>query len=264
MSPSRNPRESDLLLPFESQHIPEHYKDYYSAKRNNLFASIEGFPEMWKCYTLLDAIWLREFADLCPPGSAKQLFPLVLLWNGHAKIRVSIELTLSGCLGEGRSIMRDAVESVAHAHRMLFDPQLQNVWLSKDTDEVAFKKAFEQSKKQGVFSGLAQLYEAWCWLSETGSHATLNSLSDRFSAVTSESGGTWTYHYCGVEPHIWEMSLFHMLMICFTMEQTLFKDYETRLKLDHVLAGMRSQFESHKEQVQESMKMRYGRFLSPS
>ena len=123
---ANEPQESDLLLPFESQHIPADYKEYYTAKRNNFFASIQGFPEMWRYYTLLDAIWLREFGDLKPPGNVNQWFPLILFFNAHAKIRISIELALSGCLAEARSILRDAIEFVAHAHRMLAETYCQS------------------------------------------------------------------------------------------------------------------------------------------
>jgi len=48
MPASSSEPESDLLVPFESEHIPADYKEYYKIKRNNLFASIQSFPEMWK------------------------------------------------------------------------------------------------------------------------------------------------------------------------------------------------------------------------
>ena len=42
------------------------------------------------------------------------------------------------------------------------------------------------------------------------------------------------------------------------MEQTLFEDYESRLKLDHILVGMRAEFEKHKEHSRKYLKDRYG------
>jgi hypothetical protein len=56
---------------------------------------------------------------------------------------------------------------------------------------------------------------------------------------------------------MWAMSLFSMLLTCFTMEQTMFTDYEGRLKLDDGLLRVRSDFERYKEQVREIMKVRY-------
>jgi hypothetical protein len=156
------------------------YREYYKIKRNNSFASIQGFPEMWQYYTLLDAIWLREFSDLKPPGNVNQWFPLILFLNAHAKIRISIELAFSGCSAEARSILRDGIEFVAHAHRMLADPQLQTVRLSKNEDQQAFSDAFERHKRDGLFKGLEELHLTWGQLSESGSHATLNAICDRF------------------------------------------------------------------------------------
>jgi hypothetical protein len=251
-------QESDLLVPFESQNIPEPYKEYYKVKRNNFFASIQGFPEMWKYYILLDKIWLREFGDLKPPRDANLLFPLILFFNAHAKMRVSIELALSGCMAEARSILRDAVEFVAHAHRMLDDPQLQKVWLSKNEEKQAFTDAFERQKKEGLFRGLDELYAKWGELSETGSHATLNSMCDRFVVGQLDDGSQeWRLNYCGVEPRMWAMSLFSMLLTCFVMERTFFGDYEDRLKLDPILIQVRDEFEKYKEAVRERLKVRY-------
>jgi hypothetical protein len=258
-TPRSEPQETDLLVPFEIQNLPKSYKDYYIVKRNNFFSSIQRFPEMWQYYTMLDEIWLREFSDLKPPGRAAQLFPLMLYINAHAKMRISIELALSGCMSEARSIMRDAVEFVAHAHAMIVDPELQTVWISKDDEQEAFSKAFEHHKKQGIFKGLDELHRAWGQLSETGSHANLNSICDRFVITKSgEEVQSWQLNYSGVaDERIWAMSLFSLLLTCFTMENTFFSDYAGRLNLDHVLVDMRTAFESHKERTREYLKVRY-------
>lgn len=258
-TPRREPQETDLLVPFEIENIPKDYREYYAIKRNNLFSSIQGFPEMWKYYTMLDEIWFREFSDLKPPGRVAQLLPLMLCINAHAKTRISIELALSGCMSEARSIMRDAVEFVAHAHAMIVHPTLQTVWISKDDEQADFSRAFEHNKKQGLFKGLDELHRTWGQLSETGSHANLNSICDRF--VIAKSGDevqSWQLNYSGVrDQRVWAMSLFSLLLTCFTMENTFFNDYAGRLKLDHVLVDMRTAFEDHKERTREYLKVRY-------
>ena len=253
------PKETDLLVPFEIQTLPEDYKEYYLIKRNNFFASIQGFPALWKYYTMLDAIWLREISNLKPPGNVAQFFPLMLYINAHAKIRVSIELALSGCLAEARSILRDAIEFAAHAHAMTTDPELQAVWIKKNEEEKAFADAFERHKKQGIFKGLDELYRTWGQLSETGSHANLNAICDRFQSTTSADGSvrSWQLNYSGAEPKHWAMSLFTMLLTCFTMERIFFEDYASRLNLDHILVQMRADFERHKEATREYMKRKY-------
>ena len=258
--PKPEPRESDLLAPFETEKIPARYREYYRTKRHNLFASIEGFPKLWKYYTLLDEIWLREFEDLKPARDPKRVFPLLLYFNAHAKIRVSIELGFSGCLAEARSILRDAIEFVAHAHAMLQDTELQKIWLNKNEGEAtekAFKEAFGDPKKQRVFKGLDELHQTWGQLSELGSHANLNAISDRYAQVSSKEGIDFRIVYTGGEPRMWAMSLFSMLLSCSTMERTLFSDYKDRLSLDPDLVRMREEFEQYKEELRRDLIVHY-------
>jgi hypothetical protein len=54
----------DILLPFERRAIPKHYRPYYSAKRNNFLASIQGTPDLWRYFQLLDRNLLSEFEDM--------------------------------------------------------------------------------------------------------------------------------------------------------------------------------------------------------
>lgn len=254
--PSRAPSEDDLLLPFEQTVLPTEYKEYYRIKRNNFFASIQKFPEMWNCYVMLDQIWFREI-DVLKPSSPNRAFPIVLYINAHAKIRISIELGFTGCMSEARSLLRDAVEFVAHAHHMLKDPALQKIWLNKNGDEEAFKKEFWYSKETGLFAGLDELYGVWCNLSEVGSHANLNSICERLRTVEVDGQPEWRLKYTGMEEKRWAMSILDMLLTFFKMEETLYKDYETRFQFDEKLLTMRREFERYKEQLRRLIITRY-------
>jgi len=254
------PQESDLLVPFESQNIPDEYREYYKAKRNNFFASIQKFSGMWKYYTLLDQIWFREFEVMKPARDLDRMFPMLLYFNAHAKIRVSIELAFSGCMAEARSIMRDAIEFVAHAHTMLGDAELQKTWLKKNDDAAAleaFKDAFERGKKEGIFKGLDELQESWGQLSETGSHATINAICERFAIVKSDKHVEFGLNYSGLEERNWALSLFSLLLTCSTMERTFYGDYQNRLQFDETLIRMRRESEQLKEQLREYGKVHY-------
>jgi hypothetical protein len=250
-----------LLHKFEIDNIPAQYREYYGKKRNNFFASIRGFREMWEYFMRLDAIWMREIEDLGMARDPNRMFPLMLYLNAHAKMRVAIELAFSGCVAEGRSILRDAIEFVAHAHAMVNDPELQKTWLSKTDDkaaEEAFKDAFERHKKEGMFEGLDELHRAWGELSETGSHANLNAMVGRFAQVTSDKQIEFRLTYTGGEdPKMWALTLFTMLLSCFTMEQTFFSDCEGRLQLDDQLVRMRGEFEKFKEKLRQTLIKRY-------
>lgn len=254
------PQETDLLVQFEIINIPDEYREYYKTKRNNFFASIQGFHELWEYYIRLDAIWMREFADLRTARDPSRMFPLILYFNAHAKMRVAMELAFSGCMAEARSILRDSVEFVAHAHTMLNDPKLQETWFSKNDGEAAldaFKQAFEHYKTERLFKGLDELHKTWRELSETGSHANINATCDRFVQVTSENEIEFKLNYTGLDPQTWVLSLFSLLLTCFTMEQTLFSDYHIRLNLDTQLRGMCAEFEKRKEALREKLKVHY-------
>jgi hypothetical protein len=254
------PKESELLVKFETENIPPEYREYYATKRQNFFASIQNFPEMWRYYILLDKIWMREFGDLGTAPDPEKMFPLMLYFNAHAKMRIAMELAFSGCMAEARSILRDAIEFVAHAHTMVKDAELQKIWLSKNDGKAAleeFKDAFERHKRAGVFEGLDEFHRVWGELSETGSHATLNAMCDRFVCVTLDDHIEFRLNYTGLDLRMWALSLFSMLLTCFTMEQTLFNDYDDRLKLDDELRRMRDEFENFKERVRDKMKSQY-------
>jgi len=208
---------------------------------------------------MLDEIWIREFSDLKPPGTPQEAFPLMLYMNAHAKIRVSLEMAFSHCLPEARSILRDAIEFAAHAHAMLANHELQNVWLNKSDELEAFKNAFERNKKKGIFKGLAELQEMWGRFSETGSHANINAICENFS-ITEDGDGksSWALSYTGSKSEeLFVTGVFTMLLVCFKMEELFFIDYSARLNLDHILIDMRRNFQIYKETVREVLKVRH-------
>jgi hypothetical protein len=71
----QRPSDSDLILPFERQAIPVHYRPYYVAKRNNFFASLQSATGLWRHFQLLDRNLLNEFEDM---GTARDADGLAL------------------------------------------------------------------------------------------------------------------------------------------------------------------------------------------
>ena len=118
------PQDSDLLLPFEQRNLSGDYRVYYIAKRNNFFATVQDFSEMWTFFCKIDEIWKRDLADLEVIHDFDRHLPLALYFNAHAKVRVSMELAFSQCMQEARSVLRDAVECVAHAITCFATPQI--------------------------------------------------------------------------------------------------------------------------------------------
>jgi hypothetical protein len=244
---------NDVLLQFEQERIPGDYREYYAVKRHNLFATIELQPDLWRALMLLDQIVLREIQDMERTTDVRRVFPLVLYMNMHVKMRLALELGCSACLAEAHSLLRDAIESAAHAHRMLSDPELQKIWLSKnDGDHAAleaFNREFWREKEDRLFDGLSALFEAWKRFSEWGSHTNVTSLQSRVVIKKTSADCEFRLNYTGVEPHILVPALLDMLLVFREMERVLFSDYEDRLKLDNVLVGMRNEFERDKEKL---------------
>jgi hypothetical protein len=48
---AQTPDDSELLVQFERDNIKDDYRLFYSIKRNNLFSSIQGFPEHWEFFS---------------------------------------------------------------------------------------------------------------------------------------------------------------------------------------------------------------------
>lgn len=254
------PDDSDLLVQFERANIKDDYRLFYSIKRNNLFSTIQGFPEHWEFFCRLDEIWRREISDLEVVIDPDRSFPVVLYMNTHAKIRISMELAFSNCMPEGRSILRDAVETVAHAHHMLREPANQLIWMKKDEPQgkKAFKKAFEDNKKTGLFSGLAELHEKYGELSEAGSHPTMQSFANRVTIEDRTGQRHMIVNYSGApDRRLFALELFSRLLTCFVMERTFFDDFNLRFQLDSRLMRMRHEFEIFKEDLRRTLITKY-------
>jgi hypothetical protein len=254
------PEDPDLLLQFERDNIKDDYRIYYSIKRNNFFSSIQAFPELWDFFCKIDEIWRREIGDLEVAIDPDRAWPVVLYINAHAKIRISMELAFSNCMPEARSILRDAVENVAHAHHMLRDPANQMIWLKQDepAGKKAFKVTFENNKATNLFAGQTELYEKYGELSEAGSHPTLLSFANRVTIEDRDGHRHMIVNYSGApDRRLFAIELFSRLLTCFVMERTFFEDYRTRLELDTRLMRMREDFENFKEALRGAMISRY-------
>jgi hypothetical protein len=248
--------ESELLLKFEKDNLPADYKDYYVTKRQNLFASIQAFPGIWHCFVSLDKIWLREIDDVKTVRDMKKMFPLILFLNAHAKSRIAFELGLSACLTEAYSILRDAIESIAHGHRILVNPDLLKIWLDKNDGKLArdaYNKEFWNSKEERLFEGLDELHGLWKRYSEHGSHTNINSIVSRFVMEEDATTLTWKLMYTGLSPRILGPALFELLLAFHYMERVMFKDFEDRLKLDVSLVDMRVRFDHDKEAMRRNI-----------
>jgi len=242
---ARAPTENDLLLPFEKAHLRGDYKDYFMTKRNNFFATIQVFPGLWQCFSMLDDAWMREFQDLQRLREVRHMLPGILFMNGHAQFRIAWELGFSCCIGEAWNVLRSGIESVAHAHKVYREPHLAEVWSAKDDgpkELQAFKVAFERNKKDSLFPaqhGLDKLHHFWSQFSELGTHTTVSSLARRFAEEKTAEDVNWQLNYFEADSERTAIFLFSLLLAAAHMENAFFGCFETRLKLDPILMSKR-------------------------
>jgi hypothetical protein len=250
-----DPTENDLLVEFERQQIPEHYKLFYVPKRHNLFATIQQFPYIWNCFMNLDKIVLREFEAMQRIRDLSLVLPMVLLMNAHAKIRIAFELACSTVVPEAHSILRDSIESAAHGHRLASDPRLLKPWLEKNDSEAAkkvFSQEFEHEKASRLFDALPELHKLWKQFSEFGSHVNINSILSRFEIRQTDTDMEYRLNYTGVsDAKLFAMALFEIVLVFGEIEKVIFKLGKDRLQLDHELAEMRTRYEAEKEAVRQ-------------
>lgn len=131
---------------------------------------------------------------------------------------------------------------------------LGHVWLDKDKgkkEQKAFRKAFEENKKESLFPkshGLGELHEFYAAFSETGTHPTLSAMAMSYSYTTNAQGVAWMHNYLEADPKKIAMSLQYMLNAFALVEKALYDCFEDRLKLDYELAKMRSGFSQKQRQ----------------
>lgn len=252
---TQEPTEKDLLVEFERLQVPSHYKSYYLPKRHNLFATIQQFPYIWNSFMHLDKIVLREFEVMQRLRDPYLMLPMILLMNAHSKIRVAFELACSTCLSEAHSILRDAIESAAHGHRLASDPQRVKTWIEKNDGEAAkkvFSKEFEHEKATRLFDGLPALHELWKKFSEFGSHTNINSIVSRFVITQTATDLEYHLNYVGIgDAKLLVLALFETVLVFAEIEKVLFKLAQSRLQLDNELGDMRTRFDKEKEAVRQ-------------
>ncbi len=236
------------------------YKDYLRTKRNNCFASIQNLPVAWKCFDSLDKIWARGSSDLEHPGTLDRLLPLTLFGYAHAHFRIALDLGFSGCSVEALNVIRTGIEAVAYARKILNQPELATVWVTKDdgrTERKAFEQAFLHNKKTSLFgpdSGLEPLHQYWSRFSEWGAHVTISSVGNRMSIEpVATDGERFLLNYFETDPTKLRTLLYTILEASQMMEAAFFESFATRLELDTDLVKMRKSFAVRKQQFRAEL-----------
>lgn len=227
-----DPSDADLLTPFEIRNLPEEYRRWYATKRNNLFATIQASRSLWDLYVAIDSLWRRDLGLMQAVSSAGSMLPLVLYMASHSKSRIAMELLFSGCAPEGCSVLRDSVESAAHAHFLVEHPDYQETWLNKNESKSDFEKAFMADKGKKLFRSAPNLHKAWKTLSEIGSHSNVNSLAAQFKSTRDAVVVEFRYQYFCTDHEAVGLRRLTAIRVVGLLQEVFFQDFHDRLQME--------------------------------
>jgi len=256
--------DADILLPFEAETLKGDFREFFRVKRGNFLASIQGLPGFWAAFQRLDDIWMREEEDLQVVTEIKQLVPRLLFIHALLKFRIARELAFSRCMAEAWGVLRVGIESVAFASKIYREPQMAQVWTSKDDGKAerrAFKEAFEDRKEALLFSGspaLVELYHHWQLSSDYGSHTSVSSIGTRFRQAETKETIDWHLEFFEADETRSVTSLYSLLDAAYHMERVFHDVFKTRLDLDPTLVRMRREFLREHKKLARAILAKYG------
>lgn len=233
--------------------LPAPFREYYENKRRNFLRSTRAFRPLWDGFILLDRIVARELEALEEPNNPSRMFPLIPFQNAHSKMRLATELGFCGCLSDAHLILRDAIESVAHGHRIFADPKRLEAWLEKNegpAGEIESENELWYETEECLFEGLEDLHKLW---KQFSSHTSMNAVVSQFEIEESPAHLEGQLSYTGIELQLVVEALFDMLLVFHHFEEVLYKDCEELLKTDAELSVLRSQFQKDQETIRTGM-----------
>jgi hypothetical protein len=237
------------LFPTEQECFHAEYEKYFKGKRQNFFLTLTAFRPLWDCLQLLNDIWMRESSNLEHLTEQTHLLPKLIFMSAHARFLNAIELGYSCCIGDAYSVLRDAIEAVAHAHRIFKDPAAAVAWTDKNKGEDELKahdKIFKWDKKKNLFPddvpSLSKLQTYYGHFCDLATHTSVTSVGKNFQDMSEKGKLKWAFHYFETNPQRLAGLLNALLQVSAHMEEVFYGCFETRLNLDPELGRMRSQF----------------------
>lgn len=190
------------LFPIEAECFHSEFQKYFIGKGQHFFLTLNAFRPLSDCLQLLNDIWMRESSNLEHLTDQTHLLPKIIFISAHARFLTALELGYSCCIGDAYSVLRDGIESVAHAHRIFKDPAAAAAWSTKHQGEAELKahdKIFKWDKKKNLFPedvpSLAKLQTYYGNFCEMATHTSVTSIGKSFEDVSEAGKLRWVFHY---------------------------------------------------------------------
>ncbi len=259
-------RPKSLLLDFEKEAFSAAYAEYFAVKRNNFFANIQAFWEIWQCFMALDQIWMQEFADLEHLTDPNAGLPISLFMHAHALFRLALEAGFTGSLAECRNLFRMSIEAAYQACLIRNEPNLASIWTRAARSRQAmeeFNRSFNEDKKAKFTQlGLGELHKWWERYSDWG-HIGVNALGGgRINMDLSPQNIQFEVKYFETGEKTVSLALMDLLLSSHALEKAFFDSFRDRLSLDPALGSKRQAFVQNAERARQLLINRYPELLS--
>jgi hypothetical protein len=249
------------LFPLEKDCFHPDFQKYFKAKRQNFFLNLTTFRSLWDCLQVLNDILTREHDNLEHLIDERHLLPKTIFAAAHARFLTAIELAFSCCIGDAYSVLRDGIESVAHAHKIFKEPAAAEAWTNKhkgDAELEAHDKMFTWHKKKNLFPddvpGFRQLHFYYGQFCEMATHNSVTSIGRSFRDLSTPGMVRWGFAYFEINPQRLAGLLLALLQVSAHMEEVFYGCFEPRLTLDPDLGRMRAEFQQLRQQQTHYLK----------
>lgn len=249
------------LFPIEKDCFHSDFQTYFKGKRQNFFLNLTAFRPLWDCLQSLNDIWMRELSNLEHLTDQTHLLPKLIFSAAHARFLTAIELGYSCCIGDAYSVLRDGIESVAHAYKIFKEPAAAAAWSAKHQGAAELKahdKIFKWNKKKNLFPddvpALSRLGTYYGQLCEMATHTSVTSIGKSFKDLSTTGTLRWGFSYFETDPQRLAGCLMILLQISAHMEEVFYGCFETRLNLDSELVRKRTEFSRIRQQQTHYLK----------
>jgi len=232
------------------------YKAYFLTKRFNFIATLNNHKDLSDLFLHIDQEWLESITDLSRIQNPDWIVPVQLSIFCFRELRLAAEMLLSGCTTPGFAHLRSALESFVQAQKILREPNLGPIWLSRNEDQKEYNKYFKADFKANLFpenSGYSNLHGLWQMLCDAGPHPSVTSIGVSSSITESQHDVQWALNFFEVNPEELTKNFLLMLMLSTEMYKFTCSSFHERLSTN---PDRLKRLHSHLVRLQE-LKMRY-------
>ena len=158
-----------------------------------------------------------------------------LMIFSYREMRLAAELLFCCCTTPGYSHLRSSIESFVQAQKILRQPELGMVWLSRDENRTEYNKFFKSNFKANMFpeqSGFAHLHHIWEMLCDAGPHPNVTSIGVSSSTTTIDADVLWRLEFFEIDHGEITKNILLMIQCGLDMYKSTYSSFHERLSME--------------------------------